>query len=424
MSFCTQWIVSSIELSQVPGIGIGAAFRAPNAGLAKARSDMVFEVMADKGSHKRRSDSRRWTINGDYAALSRFSGVARHAREVVDGIDALIGEQDPLTQGLDLDIVFPNQKCRYSLNNISSRVCQEYSFPRLPQFWVQFQLPGAAPGGLLSFCNLAPIRHNRQIVTMHDLHTRLVPESSSWGFRMAHQTIMPMVGRRADYIATVSEFVRGHLVEFGYSTAEHVVVVSNGADHALRWHANENQIAWPDRPFVLGIGRAFDYKNSELFWKIAPGLASLGIDVAVVGELSDHNVLKFGPLPANLKLFGRISDDALASGLSQALAFVFPSRIEGFGLPAIEAMQFGCPVLASNVPPFPEVCGNAARYIDPDDIAGWVDAIAELSRDPVARHGFIERGHVRAAAFTWRRVAEGYLRLMARVDGLLPALAS
>jgi glycosyltransferase involved in cell wall biosynthesis len=120
---------------------------------------------------------------------------------------------------------------------------------------------------------------------------------------------------------------------------------------------------------------------------------------------------------ANVRLLGRISDDEFAKLLTQALCFIFPSRIEGFGLPAVEAMAIGCPVIASSAPCLPEICGKAALYAHPDDSAAWVDTIRRVKADGDLRQRMIDDGYVRARSFSWRRIAETYLRVMMQVDG-------
>jgi glycosyltransferase involved in cell wall biosynthesis len=128
-------------------------------------------------------------------------------------------------------------------------------------------------------------------------------------------------------------------------------------------------------------------------------------------------------MPKNIILLGRISDDDLAQALAGARAFLFPSRIEGFGLPAVEAMASGCPVVASTAPCLPEICGDAALYAGPDDAEGWIAAIERLHTDSATRSRTVEAGIARARRYTWRRIAEQYLELMAELDGAGARLA-
>ncbi|OHV81914.1 glycosyltransferase family 1 protein [Ensifer sp. LCM 4579] len=360
---------------------------------------------------------RIWTINGDFLAL-RPTGVARYAREVTMALDALVTERHPLAHGLELTVVAPSEPTgEFGLKSIPVRVVSEYRRPRLPQFWVQVQLPFEVRGGLLSFCNLAPVAVRRQIVCIHDLHTRLMPQSYGRGFRWAHRLILPLLGRRAAAITTVSNFSRDHIVGFHLAPFEKVAVTYNGSDHVARWEPARSLLEIGRRPFVFCLGQSQAYKNVELLLKLVPALDRMGLDLYMAGDLDTALVERFLPQrSSNLRLLGRISDDDLAKALSRALCFLFPSRIEGFGLPAVEAMALGCPLIASTSPCLPEICGDAAFYADPDDVEAWVHLIRQLLAEDDIRCRLVEKGGERAKAFSWRGVAETYLRLMADID--------
>jgi glycosyltransferase involved in cell wall biosynthesis len=363
------------------------------------------------------SNTRSWTINGDFIGL-KPTGVPRYAKEVTAALDKLIARQHPLTSGLELNLVSPREIENINLDAIRIKVVREFRTPRLPQFWVQAQLPRFVKGGLLSFCNLAPVAVRRQIVCIHDLHTLLMPESYGVGFRLAHRLILPTVGRFSRRITTVSNFSKSHLVAHGIAQPDKVTVTYSGCDHALRWNESDTSLNFGPRPFVLFLGQRQKYKNAELIWRIAPDLDRLGIDVYVAGNLDSATIQSLGEtLPANLRLLGRITDDAFAAALTKALCLLFPSRIEGFGLPAVEAMARGCPVIASTAPCMPEIGGDAALYCDPDDAAGWIAQITRLQADTPLRNQMRSKGFAQAQLYAWEEVAQVYLRLMAEIDG-------
>src|SRR5690606_33139011 len=126
-----------------------------------------------------------WLINGDFFTL-KPTGVARYAFEVTRALDTLIAEGHPLTREIELTVLAPRPVPPGILTCIPIRVVPEFRKPRLPQFWVQAQLPRVVQGGLLSFCNLAPVLVSRHIVCIHDLHTWIMPESYGLLFRLAH----------------------------------------------------------------------------------------------------------------------------------------------------------------------------------------------------------------------------------------------
>lgn len=370
---------------------------------------------------RRTSLKQRWTINGDFIALTP-TGVPRYAREVTLALDALVAEGHPATLACDIDLVAPREPPKdLQLTAIPVRVVPEFK-PRIPQFWVQAQLPFHVGGGLLSFCNLAPIALKRHIVCIHDMHTRLMPESYGRGFRWAHRMILPIVGRRAARITTVSELSRSHLVKYGIARGDKITVTYNGSDHALRWSGSRSSLSFlPRRPYVLCLGRQQQkYKNVELVIRLAPMLDRLGLDVWMPGDVDKDFVAQLvTQVPRNLRLVGQIDDDDFKKAFSGALCFLFPSRIEGFGLPAVEAMAAGCPVIASTAPCLPEVCGDAALYAGPDDIEAWIGAVKRILDSPDLRRHLVAAGREQARKYSWRGIALMYLDLMSQIDGEL-----
>lgn len=327
-----------------------------------------------------------------------------------------MAEQHPLTANLDLELLVPRSLSLPDLKKIKIRLLPEFRRPRLPQFWVQLQLPRQVRGGLLSFCNLAPVLKKKQIVCIHDLHTWLVPDSYSLLFRWMHRVVLPIVGRRSCRITTVSEFSRRHLTDFRVAPAEKIVVTYNGSDHARRWLEESAGVeSKSTRPFVVCFGQKQKYKNTELVLQIAKALDEIGLDVAIVGDFNPDDFDHAGNLQ-NVRVLGRLPDADLARVISSALCLLFPSRIEGFGLPVVEAMALGCPVIASSAPCLPEICGDAALLIDPDDAAGWVTGVWKLKNDSGLRQRMIRDGHDRARLYSWRKIALLYLELMAEID--------
>lgn len=361
---------------------------------------------------------RVWTINGDFIGL-RPTGVARYAREVTQALDKMIVEQHPLTSNLEIELVAPRQPPDdFALQAIGVRVVPEFSKPRLPQFWVQAQLPRHVHGGLLSFCNLAPVAIARQIVCIHDLHTRIMPESYSRAFRWVHRAILPMLGKRVAAITTVSRFSRAQLIDYDVAPAGKITVAYNGSDHVTRWRAERSALKQHShRPYVFCLGQSQKYKNAELLIRVAPMLDTLGIDIWMAGDIDTSLIERHADRkPPNLHLLGRISDDDFKKALSKALCFLFPSRIEGFGLPAAEAMAAGCPVVASTAPCIPEICGDAALYASPDDPVAWAGLVRRIRDDAALRQRMVDAGEIRALGYSWRAVAETYLKLMQQID--------
>ena len=171
---------------------------------------------------------------------------------------------------------------------------------------------------------------------------------------------------------------------------------------------------------IVIIGSNAPHKNIGLILRMADRLAREKLSVAVVG-MADARVFQANltlPDAANVHWLGRLSDGELAGLLGHAMCLAFPSFVEGFGLPPLEAMALGCPVVSSDRASMPEICGEAALFAAPDDPEGWLRQFIRLRDDPALRRAMAERGLAQAARFRWQASAERYLEAMAAADGV------
>ena len=361
------------------------------------------------------SAHRQWSVNGRFVSRN-VTGVDRYAWEILRAMDALISEGHPLTAGLALQILCPpgaNETSTFA--NIQLKLLPSGA----GHLWEQFILPRYVRGGLLSLCNTGPLVTKKQIVCIHDMNTRLVPESYSLAFRTAYRFLEPALGRRAQRIVTVSHFSRETMVGFGFTPATEIEVIHDGYEHALEWKAERSLLSRGDLPsrFLLLVGSKAPHKNVSIIYSIAADLADKGIDVVVTGGKDTVFAREhLGQLPPNVRHLGRVNDDDLAFLYRHALCLVFPSKTEGFGLPVLEAMALGCPVISSDAASLPEVGGDAVLYASPSEAAAWLAAIARIAGDSNLRFRLAHAGPKRAMAFSWRKSAEKYLELMAALD--------
>jgi glycosyltransferase involved in cell wall biosynthesis len=174
--------------------------------------------------------------------------------------------------------------------------------------------------------------------------------------------------------------------------------------------------------YILTVGETRPYKNLHRLIQAFAGVRERDLKLAVVGSTNRHN-LSLTALPASLRIadrvrfLGLVPDEDLVSLYGGAVAFVFPSMYEGFGMPPLEAMACGCPVIASHAASIPEVCGDAAVYVDPMSTAEISQAIDRVSGDEPLRASLRLRGSSRVAAFSYRRTAEQVLDVLQRVGG-------
>jgi glycosyltransferase involved in cell wall biosynthesis len=349
-----------------------------------------------------------WTINGRFAAQP-VTGVQRYAREIVCALDRLLPDAPDISIEL---AVPPATTLPFTLKNIAVRAVGS----RHGHLWEQIDLPQHGPAGLLSLANTGPIAHRRHIVCIHDANTRVCPESYSLPFRALYRGLHPLLGRSARRVATVSQHAAGDLVRFGIVVANKVFVAPNGHEHALRWQPRHTDAtraaAGPDTIVVLGSPAP--HKNIALLLDLAPQLAENGLSLAIVG-LADGGVFartrtaSAAVTHPNVHWLGRISDDALAALLADSLCLAFPSLTEGFGLPPLEAMARGCPVVVSDRASLPEICGSDALYAAPDSPDQWLAHFRALHAQPQVRAAQIARGQAQAQHFSWTRSAALYL---------------
>ena len=278
--------------------------------------------------------------------------------------------------------------------------------------WEQIELPRRYRDSLLlNPCNTAPLRHAKSITTIHDAHTFDFPESYSKPFVMWYRYLLPRIAKSAKQVTTVSKHAASRLAAHGIADA---TVIENGCDH----FSGEPKPSGRTRPFVLFVGSAAKHKNVDMYLAVAERFLDRDLDFLVVG--AGGSVFADGAasrtIPANVSSLGRIDDETLAGLYCDAEALLFPSRIEGFGLPPLEAQLLGCPVIASNRPPMTDLMADAAVFADPDDVDAWASALAALLDDGSWRADVASRGRASARRYTWERAARRYLDLIR--DGL------
>jgi glycosyltransferase involved in cell wall biosynthesis len=290
----------------------------------------------------------------------------------------------------------------------------------------------------------APLRRGmRSVVTIHDLGYLHFPTAHTRAQRLYLQLSTRWSARAATGLIALSQATRDDLVRFAGAQPNKITIVHHGLSRRFRPVDDQATIAAVQAkygirpPYFLYVGTIQPRKNLvrliEAFaslenreWALGDGQASIvshppspipqlaiaGKTGWLAGEIERQATRLFGANNQAVRFTGYVADDDLPALLSGALAFVFPSLYEGFGMPVLEAMACGVPVLTATTSSLPEVAGDAALLVDPEDTAAIAAGLARLASDRLLRDDLRSRGLARAAMFTWARCAEETLRVL------------
>jgi glycosyltransferase involved in cell wall biosynthesis len=354
-------------------------------------------------------------INGRYLAQPR-SGVQRFAAEIVAALARVwpldLGERPVLLTPPGVDL---------SDTPLPSRAMGR----RKGIAWEQIDLPRhAAAGVLVNLGNTAPMAMpgRRQIVVIHDTAPISFPAAYSWRFRAWYGVMQRVVLARGPSVVTVSHFARREIATHLRVPCASIAVIPEGTDHMARLAPDIGAFARlglePGR-FVLAVGNLAAHKNLGVLGDTAKALAEQGLHLVITGAANKALFGQSGIVPPEpARYVGRVSDGALRALYGAARCFVFPSLYEGFGLPAVEAMACGCPVIVSDIPVLREICGDAARYVDPRSPHAVARGVLEVVTNDDLAARLRHEGRRLAAGLTWDRSAAG---LLASIRALMQA---
>nr|WP_321983140.1 glycosyltransferase family 1 protein [uncultured Lichenicoccus sp.] len=280
---------------------------------------------------------------------------------------------------------------------------------RQGQIWEQLELPAhAKPGVLINLGNTGPLRNRPQLVVIHDAGVFSTPEAYSWKFRAWYRFAHRRLVRGRSRIVTVSDFARDEICRNLHVGRDEVEVISEGADHMHAIQADPPILrTLPPGRFVLVVGNLAAHKNLSALSDLARMLAARKVSLVITGGLATGAFQQASrqDLPQPACYLGRVSDGELKALYQAAACLVFPSRYEGFGLPALEAMAVGCPVAASRIPALQEACGDAAHYFDPSSPQDIAREVGTLLDDHELEQRLRGAALQRAQPFTWTRAA-------------------
>jgi glycosyltransferase involved in cell wall biosynthesis len=274
--------------------------------------------------------------------------------------------------------------------------------------------------GLDGFLPRALRRSDRSVVTVHDLGWQVHPELYPAKLRLLYGALFPWTVRRADRFIAVSRYTAHDLMRRADVPASKIEVVYHGLDPIFSAGVSPSRSPG-DGPYLLAVGGVSPRKNTrrliEAFvrWR-ARGAHRTAYRLLITGTSLDQEFSERGTLPAGVTLLGYVDKAELPGLYAGASAFVYPGIYEGFGLPIIEAMACGAPVVTSNTGSAPEVAGGAAVIVDPFDV-GSIEAGLDRATTPSEASPLRARGQERAAAFRWEAAARATIAVYQQVAG-------
>ena len=319
------------------------------------------------------------------------------------------------------------------LNQLGSRVRRlGPAKPRqgaIGHLWEQFVLPAKVGGELLwSPGTTGPLRVGKQVVTIHDLAPLDHPQWVKGRFGAWYRWLVPKLIRKVRHVIAVSEFTKERILAATGVGPKKITVVPNGVDERFAPKGHEEvqhlrrSLGIPSGRYILSLGTLAPRKNLPRLlqaWNAVQATLDEDIWLVVAGSTGERIIfpdMPLGSLPPRVRLTGYVSDDDLPSLYSGAIALVYPSLYEGFGLPVLEAMACGVPVITSNQSALADVAGQACILVDPHDCAAIADAIGRMVTDPVLRRELAQAGRPQAQPFTWQRTAEMTWQVLQEAD--------
>lgn len=351
---------------------------------------------------------RKFYINGRFYS-QQLSGVQRYGRELVSALDRQIGLQ-------------PSDEEAWYVVTLSGDVdCPEFSeITRLVlpsrfdgHLWEQFELTRATSDGVLvNLGNSGALWRRDQFCVIHDMAPFRYPDFFSGLYGKWHRYLGRHLAKRAR-LGTVSKFSRGEISEIFNLVSDDIPLLPNGCDHMFDGVEDDtvlDRLSLREHPFFVVLGNQSPHKNIALACAAIAQVPEARLAIVGGGQKQVFSQEMLGEDAPNVCRVGRLEDAEVRSLLAKATGLVFPSLYEGFGIPPLEALAAGCPVISSDIPPVKESCGDAVLYFDPHDADELAGLMRELLGENDARRGERQKiGQARMASLRWDNTAKRLL---------------
>jgi glycosyltransferase involved in cell wall biosynthesis len=342
-------------------------------------------------------------INGRFLT-QRITGVQRYGREVLLALNDEIRERAELT-AFRWVLLVPQDTSVPELSSIDIEVLSGGQ----GNLWEQWALYWKSRRSVLvNFASTGPLLHRNQLITVHDAAVYQVPDAYNWRFRLWYKVMVNWIVRRSKSCFVVSEFAKSECIQFFGAKRENICVCTEGWQHLDRiTPISDVEVSElvGYKPYVLAVSSPTPNKNFSLVVDAMKRIGKANFHFVVAGSVNPSIFAGTHELSESSKYLGYVSDEQLKGLYRNAACFVFPSRYEGFGIPPLEAMSMGCPVVASEIAPVKEVCGDAATYFDPSNAEQLAKQLVEITSDPTSKERWGAKGLERAQNFSWQKAA-------------------
>lgn len=264
-------------------------------------------------------------------------------------------------------------------------------------------------------------------LTVREIRKKHAPDEISWLRMLYYDLMLPVSIRKANKIIAVSNDIKRNLLKQINIPEQKILVIHEGIDLAFVENKKNSEFTSSiQKPYILFVSTLFKYKNADKLLKAFIMLKNekrIPHSLMIVGRDPNDETEKLKKIVKQEKLtdcvvfVGAISHEETALVYENADIFVYPSGVESFGLPVLEAMACGTPVIASNRMSVPEIGGDAALIVDPDNIREMSEAIYRVISDEKLKQTLIKKGYERVRKFTWEKAAQETLEVFREVHG-------
>lgn len=274
---------------------------------------------------------------------------------------------------------------------------------------------------LLNFSGLSPLLYHNKLTTIFDLSFLRHPEWFSNKYYYFYKYLLPLSNKYSNEIITISDHSKREIIKFLHFPENRLSVVYCSVPEGFGNNKEINSSKVCDK-YILSVSSIDPRKNISNLLLAFNSLEIPNVKLIIIG--SESSVFKKQVLQnvihsnKNIHFTGYLSDNELAAYYKNATAFIYPSLYEGFGIPPIEAMAFGCPTIVSNTTSLPEVCGSAAYYVNPYDINDIALGMKTLLQDDILRKELIEKGYERIKLFSWKTSALKIVEIIKKYETL------